>query len=101
LKQKLYDGQLICFNGVSSGILATQLPECLAARKLVFVQAIWRHGDRAPQSLPYPNDPYNETAWQRGWSQLTNIGMEQMNELGTYFRKRYKRFVSSHFVPKQ
>ncbi|VDM63162.1 unnamed protein product [Angiostrongylus costaricensis] len=48
---------------------------CSAARKLVFVQAIWRHGDRAPQSLPYPNDPYKERAWRRGWSQLTNVSL--------------------------
>ncbi|VDM59426.1 unnamed protein product [Angiostrongylus costaricensis] len=81
--------------------LIRQPPQSLAARDLVFVQAIWRHGDRAPQSLPYPNDPYDETAWQRGWGQLTNIGMEQMNELGIYFRTRYDFFISSHYVPSE
>ncbi|VDM63163.1 unnamed protein product [Angiostrongylus costaricensis] len=93
--------------------LIGQLPHSLADRNLVFVQAIWRHGDRAPLSLPYPNDPYNETAWQRGWAQLTNvrylsliislsnIGMKQMNELGIYFRMRYGFFISSHFVPSE
>uniref|UniRef100_A0A1I7V4E2 Lysosomal acid phosphatase n=1 Tax=Caenorhabditis tropicalis TaxID=1561998 RepID=A0A1I7V4E2_9PELO len=40
---------------------------------LVMMQAIWRHGDRAPGELPYPNDRYNETYWPRGWDQLTNI----------------------------
>ncbi|KAE9419129.1 hypothetical protein Angca_004230, partial [Angiostrongylus cantonensis] len=93
-------------NSAASVLLVTlffveQLSQGSAARKLVFVQAIWRHGDRAPQSLPYPNDPYKETAWSRGWSQLTNIGIRQMNELGGYFRGRYNSFVSSHFVPKQ
>lgn len=43
--------------------------------ELVYVQAIWRHGDRAPNKLPYPNDEYNETAWPRGWGQLTNVRM--------------------------
>uniref|UniRef100_A0A0K0DRH1 Lysosomal acid phosphatase n=1 Tax=Angiostrongylus cantonensis TaxID=6313 RepID=A0A0K0DRH1_ANGCA len=65
-------------NSAASVLLVTlffveQLSQGSAARKLVFVQAIWRHGDRAPQSLPYPNDPYKETAWSRGWSQLTNV----------------------------
>ncbi|KAK6752588.1 hypothetical protein RB195_003793 [Necator americanus] len=72
-----------------------------ASRELVFVQAIWRHGDRAPLSLPYPRDPYTESAWQRGWQQLTNIGMNQLNELGKYFRTRYNSFLPSHFIPSQ
>ncbi|EYB99359.1 hypothetical protein Y032_0123g1160 [Ancylostoma ceylanicum] len=72
-----------------------------AARELVFVQAIWRHGDRAPLSLPYPKDPYTESAWQRGWQQLTNLGMTQLNELGRYFRATYNTFVASHYIPSQ
>ncbi|VDL81984.1 unnamed protein product [Nippostrongylus brasiliensis] len=71
------------------------------ARDLVFVQALWRHGDRAPLSMPYPNDPYNETAWIRGWKQLTNIGMQQLSELGTYFRKKYGFFISSQYIPSE
>ncbi|KAJ1350059.1 hypothetical protein KIN20_005766 [Parelaphostrongylus tenuis] len=86
---------------LASLFLVEQQLQISAARELVFVQAIWRHGDRAPQSLPYPRDPYNETAWQRGWGQLTNLGMQQMNELGIFFRKRYDFFISSHFVPSE
>ncbi|KAI6218227.1 hypothetical protein M3Y99_01720900 [Aphelenchoides fujianensis] len=56
---------------------------------LRFVQAIWRHGDRAPGGLPYPNDPHDEAVWPRGWEQLTNLGMQQMKELGAFFRQRY------------
>lgn len=44
------------------------------ARELKFVQAIWRHGDRSPTKLPYPNDPYTEDHWPRGFSQLTDVG---------------------------
>ncbi|EFO15213.2 hypothetical protein LOAG_13299 [Loa loa] len=40
---------------------------------LIYVQAIWRHGDRAPHQLPYPNDLNDESSWPRGWSQLTNV----------------------------
>ncbi|VDM72869.1 unnamed protein product [Strongylus vulgaris] len=85
-----------------------QLTACLvclisveAAKELVFVQAIWRHGDRAPLSLPYPNDPYTESAWIRGWQQLTNIGIAQLNELGRYFRKTYGTFISPNYIPSQ
>ncbi|KAL3998045.1 Histidine phosphatase (branch 2) family protein [Acanthocheilonema viteae] len=63
--------------------------------ELVYVQAIWRHGDRAPNHLPYPNDKYKETAWPRGWGQITNIGMMQMYELGEFFRKRYASFIAN------
>ncbi|PIO77543.1 histidine acid phosphatase [Teladorsagia circumcincta] len=45
----------------------------VTSKELVFVQAVWRHGDRAPLELPYPKDPYTESAWQRGWKQLTNV----------------------------
>ncbi|EFO25007.2 hypothetical protein LOAG_03480 [Loa loa] len=63
--------------------------------ELVYVQAIWRHGDRAPNHLPYPNDEYNETAWPRGWGQITNVGMMQMYELGQFFRRRYSSFITN------
>lgn len=43
------------------------------AKELRFVQAIWRHGDRAPSKHPYPYDPYDETYWPTGWSQLTEV----------------------------
>lgn len=46
----------------------------LTTQDLIYVQAIWRHGDRAPDYLPYPNDAYNETAWPHGWGQLTDVG---------------------------
>ncbi|KAK6106706.1 Histidine phosphatase (branch 2) family protein [Brugia pahangi] len=62
-------------------------------KELIYVQAIWRHGDRAPKQLPYPNDNYNETAWPRGWGQVTNIGITQMYELGQFFRQRYTSFI--------
>ncbi|CAJ0603752.1 unnamed protein product [Cylicocyclus nassatus] len=73
----------------------------VAAKELAFVQAIWRHGDRAPKKHPYPNDPYNESAWPRGWQQLTNIGIAQMNELGRYFRSKYGSFIAPHYVASQ
>ncbi|VDN02625.1 unnamed protein product [Thelazia callipaeda] len=61
--------------------------------EIIYVQAIWRHGDRAPNNLPYPIDRYTETSWPRGWGQLTNNGIMQMYQLGEYFRKRYASFI--------
>uniref|UniRef100_A0A914QQU6 acid phosphatase n=1 Tax=Panagrolaimus davidi TaxID=227884 RepID=A0A914QQU6_9BILA len=70
------------------------------SRELRFVQAIWRHGDRSPTKLPYPNDIYDESYWQRGWSQLTDLGVEQLEELGTFFNDRYVgKFVNSSYKP--
>ncbi|KAM3721544.1 Testicular acid phosphatase [Dirofilaria immitis] len=65
-------------------------------KKLIYVQAIWRHGDRAPNKLPYPNDEYNETAWPRGWGEITNVGIMQMYELGQFFRRRYASFIANY-----
>ncbi|KAE9547464.1 hypothetical protein FO519_009323, partial [Halicephalobus sp. NKZ332] len=71
-------------------------------RELKFVQAIWRHGDRSPSKVPYPNDKYDEKYWPTGWSQLTELGAEQMEELGTFFRERYiNTFVNSTFRSNQ
>ncbi|KAI6221768.1 Testicular acid phosphatase-like protein [Aphelenchoides besseyi] len=68
------------------------------AKELKFVQAIFRHGDRAPGELTYPNDKYDESYWPRGWDQLTNIGMAQLVDLGDFFQDRYADdFVSKEF----
>lgn len=72
------------------------------AKDLVYVQAIWRHGDRAPEELPYPKDPYTEDYWERGWGELTNIGINQLHDLGVFFRNRYVgSFVNSSFNYKE
>ncbi|VDO24591.1 unnamed protein product [Onchocerca flexuosa] len=70
----------------------------LRLEDLIYVQAIWRHGDRAPHQLPYPTDLNDQSFWPRGWSQLTNIGMKQLYDLGFFFRKRYNAYVGE-FTP--
>ncbi|KAI6224006.1 Testicular acid phosphatase-like protein [Aphelenchoides besseyi] len=75
-------------------ILSLCVSVTLAEPKLKFVQAIWRHGARAPGSLPYPNDKNGEDKWTRGWNQLTNDGMRQLKDLGQFFRHRY----AGHFL---
>ncbi|CAD6185345.1 unnamed protein product [Caenorhabditis auriculariae] len=78
--------------------LATLLSLVISGRSEVrLLLAVWRHGDRAPEQLPYPGDPYNETFWPRGWNQLTNLGIEQASKLGNFLRRRYKDSVLKTF----
>ncbi|CAI4223880.1 unnamed protein product [Auanema sp. JU1783] len=72
-----------------------------AARKLEFVQSVWRHGDRAPIEQPYPTDRYTEEYWPRGWGMLTNIGMRQLKNLGQFMRARYATLTKTRFDPSE
>ncbi|KAI6184675.1 Testicular acid phosphatase-like protein [Aphelenchoides bicaudatus] len=73
-----------------------------ASKQLAFVQAVWRHGDRAPLGLPYPNDRYGEKDWPRGFGELTNLGMQQLKVVGGFFKQRYAgTFVDKRFNHKQ
>lgn len=38
----------------------------------------------------------DEHYWPRGWNQLTQLGMQQMRELGEFLRARY---VNSFLAP--
>ena len=58
------------------------------ADELVFVQAVWRHGDRSP-TMTFPNDPIKEKDWHQGWGQLSPLGMQQHLNLGEKLRARY------------
>ncbi|CAP35177.1 Protein CBG17548 [Caenorhabditis briggsae] len=80
-------------------VFSSLLLPCVA--EVEFLLAVWRHGDRAPESLPYPSDPYNETYWPRGWNQLTNVGIDQATKLGRFLRRRYQSSVLSVFDRKK
>jgi prostatic aicd phosphatase len=73
-----------------------ELKHPIHSKQLQFVQAVWRHGDRAPSDLPYPNDKYDEEYWPRGWNQLTNEGMRQLKDLGQFMRQRYVGSFINH-----
>uniref|UniRef100_A0A914D534 acid phosphatase n=1 Tax=Acrobeloides nanus TaxID=290746 RepID=A0A914D534_9BILA len=70
--------------------LAIIISSCrvVAEDKLIFLQAVWRHGDRSPTDT-FPTDPNKETAWHQGWGQLSALGMKQHVRLGQILRQRY------------
>ncbi|CAL1300921.1 unnamed protein product [Larinioides sclopetarius] len=72
-------------------LLGQAFPE---ENKLLFVQILFRHGDRAPIKL-YPNDPNPASVWPEGLAALSTLGKKQQYALGKYFRARYDNFTTS------
>ncbi|EPB70704.1 hypothetical protein ANCCEY_10205 [Ancylostoma ceylanicum] len=72
--------------------------------KLLMVQVVWRHGDRAPV-MAYPTDEHQEDTWPNGWGELTALGMRQQYALGRVLHKRYinssKPLLSKRYNSKQ
>ncbi|EFO21846.1 hypothetical protein LOAG_06638 [Loa loa] len=76
----------------------------IATDELIFIQIVWRHGDRAP-TFAYPTDIHQEKAWPYGWGELTELGMKQQFVLGHLIRQRYierdYHFLSYNYKPKE
>jgi len=67
------------------------------AGSVIFVNLIWRHGDRTPVFF-YDSDPYkNEENWPEGIGELTNEGKRQHYELGKWLRQRYDSLLTEEF----
>uniref|UniRef100_A0A0K0FBI2 Histidine phosphatase superfamily (Branch 2) n=1 Tax=Strongyloides venezuelensis TaxID=75913 RepID=A0A0K0FBI2_STRVS len=64
------------------------LTYCQGNSQLIFIQSIWRHGDRSPTSS-YPGDLYDESAWPQGFGQLSTLGMQEHILLGKKIKNRY------------
>ena len=43
--------------------------------ELVFLQGVWRHGDRSP-TRTFKTDPYQESSWPQGFGQLSAVGFQ-------------------------
>ncbi|GBN96478.1 Testicular acid phosphatase [Araneus ventricosus] len=63
--------------------------------KLLLVQTLFRHGDRAPRHL-YPTDPNSKDSWPEGLGKLTLIGKKQQYALGKFLRSRYQDFITTN-----
>uniref|UniRef100_A0A0N5ASR1 Histidine acid phosphatase n=1 Tax=Syphacia muris TaxID=451379 RepID=A0A0N5ASR1_9BILA len=58
--------------------------------ELMFVQAVWRHGDRTPVAgFVCKNDVNQDAAWKQGFDQLTYKGMRQHMKFGSLIYDRY------------
>uniref|UniRef100_A0A914D7H7 acid phosphatase n=1 Tax=Acrobeloides nanus TaxID=290746 RepID=A0A914D7H7_9BILA len=69
-------------------LYGVQCCRVVAEDKLIFLQAVWRHGDRSPTTT-FPTDPNQEATWHQGWGQLSALGMKQHVRLGQTLRQRY------------
>ncbi|GFR10041.1 testicular acid phosphatase homolog [Trichonephila clavata] len=81
---------LLFLAGISGGCQASSKDDST----LLFLQILFRHGDRAPLKL-YPNDPNTEEAWPEGLGQLTVLGKKQNYQVGKYLRFMYGDFITS------
>ncbi|KAL3265838.1 hypothetical protein HHI36_010034 [Cryptolaemus montrouzieri] len=70
--------------------------------ELLALTVVHRHGDRTPIVF-YPNDPYKDSSIWNGTAagDLTNVGKQQMYELGKWMRARYDNFLSKTYHKKE
>ncbi|CAL1281709.1 unnamed protein product [Larinioides sclopetarius] len=61
---------------------------------LLLVQAVLRHGERAPLFL-YENDPNEPELWPGGLAKLTRFGKKHHYAIGKLLRSMYKDFLTT------
>lgn len=78
-------------------------PTCESEQKLVLVNVVFRHGDRAPDrdiGESYPNDPnVNASFFPMGSGGMTNEGKRRSYNLGKVLRERYSDFLGPIYLP--
>ena len=71
---------------LSNGCWADEAPELNISKTLVKLAVIFRHGDRS----------LHDVGGAGGSAQLTTIGARHMYDLGQFYRKRYKSFLTDN-----
>lgn len=78
--------------------------QCDSEPKLVLVNVVFRHGDRAPDKEigeTFPNDPnFNASFFPEGSGGMTNIGKRRSYYLGKVLREKYSEFLGSIYLPR-
>uniref|UniRef100_A0A7E4UR76 acid phosphatase n=1 Tax=Panagrellus redivivus TaxID=6233 RepID=A0A7E4UR76_PANRE len=80
--------KLIALASFATVVFAIPIHHKASTDELLFVQAVWRHGDRSPCET-FKTDKYQEDFWPQGWGELSALGMAQHVDLGQTLRKRY------------
>ncbi|MCP9262159.1 hypothetical protein DINM_005450 [Dirofilaria immitis] len=84
-------------------ITITAVIALVASDELLLLQAIWRHGDRAPIAS-CKGFPIQTEHWPHGMGQLTVEGMMEQVKLGKIIYNRYVdslKFLSPYYDPRQ
>lgn len=69
-------------------------------KKTVLLNTVHRHGDRTVISF-YPKDPWSGLEnWPEGLGQVTEVGKEQLYELGAFIRSKYDALLPENYHPK-
>jgi hypothetical protein len=80
-------------------LLWTLVFNVCSAERLIFSQAIFRHGERAP-SDPFVNIPFGAETWTLGMGRMTYRGLYHQYELGKWLRNHYvdkQQFLSKEY----
>ncbi|XP_054267344.1 prostatic acid phosphatase-like [Macrosteles quadrilineatus] len=71
----------------------------VSSESVIFVNLLWRHGERTPVSFHYSSPYHDKKYWPEGLGQLTNTGKRQQYELGRWLRQRYDHLLTDQYSP--
>ena len=86
IKSQLISFYLFLFQIILNGILS---------KELIQIHTLTRHGERSPLHT-FPLDPYKHL-WGKGLGQLSNNGISQLKQYGSFLRNYYSHFLSNTF----
>nr|pir protein B0361.7 [imported] - Caenorhabditis elegans [Caenorhabditis elegans] len=84
---------LIGASGINA-VVYKEVPIQANTDTLEYVHTVWRHGDRTPAELLFPDDI---TKWPEGLGELTEQGAAQQYRLGQWLKRRYGSWLGEKF----